>query len=1293
MSGFTLFKRGECPICSGNSKGCRQSNTTDLIFCRDAGSSPTDYLYRGEDSWGFNLWQYKADADIFSQQASEEKQRRRREFLEAESRRRQQQIAQQLSAVERDKWYRKLLDHLKLAEADRDSLLQRGFPVEQIIRDGYRSVTKFEKLGTGYPINLPGILTRGFGTNQILNVGGDGILCPIRDQNGLIVGCQLRLNDCTDGRYRWLTSATQKNPDGATSHLNGELPLGIFEPDHFEGDSTIWMVEGTLIKPSLTRYRLGIPVVGAASGRFNASPETAKAAVEYLCTKYQTKTLTFAIDAGDILNNSGVPERWLSQFEFFQDLGYECRFAWWGQVTKEHDDVDELDDTSVIGYITPDEFWGIVEEYRGFKEESQNGRTANVTSGANTRQSETEGFVGGRIQTGNQENSNKSRIPSGDSRGGIQSSETAFILSSSKTGRTVGDNNSDHEKWIKRRKFTPNIKLNQDKFRFPEIPDSNVIVAVKSGLGTGKTAALLELIRTSNRGAHLIGYRNNLLIQTIERGGKTDVVIYHLREDDGHALVADELTHQAYCLDSIHHLDGYFAGKDIYLDETCSILLHAVSGGTLGDGQAKAIRIFTRALEVCNRIFLLDGNLADIHVDFVAKVAKNKRVIKIENQRKIAPHTIKIVEGIDEEFKIKQRDKSPLIKFMLDPDVIPWIFSDSKERTQVLNEILIAKGKTGYVLNSETAGEDWAKEFLKDPNKFITERKPGFVIVSPSGESGISVTIKGYFTHKFSFFVGVQGTNSQHQSMFRLRDNTIPHYVFCPEHSSVRDRSTPHTYSAKRLQEIINDRIFNSAILASQSSDNPVRVLEVIGDAIARQNDHWWEFSSLVGSLDNYEMDNLRKCLIHALEDAGHDVEVIQWDIDAGIKGLESAMKEKVQRTHAKEIYDSVEFESVEKARQKAKTSPKKETQRRIERTFLLDRLPAIKDSELWGDEFIYECHIKNRDFISQQQRYWLVNNVEVSQKRHESQWFYQATNEDFFSARVKRMSHDVIWGLQQLNIMQFVGIEYHKNSPEVVDFINLLRQRTDIQLALRINHLKPETSNGKERIEIIGNLLSLIGLKNDSLGQKFVGKVRLRHYTANPNLGKISENLTKVFDLSAARLAILEAIERKFTAWMESEKSQVNWEPEQPAASASNATENSTPTPAEIVAEKLRTLQSWGALTLSQEEISLGWQLLTLSEQQRLQQLYEQWQYSATTDKFDFATVVDNAIKQYEPFFQPENINPVLLWARRLNRASSMGAEVMKSLYEILPQQILNDVWQRLTVGVQSSYCEVFAT
>jgi len=683
--------------------------------------------------------------------------------------------------------------------------------------------------------------------------------------------------------------------------------------------------------------------------------------------------------------------------------------------------------------------------------------------------------------------------------------------------------------WLKSRHYTADIVLNQPKFRFPQIPDHDAVIAVKSGLGTEKTKALIELIRVSSNRAFLIGYRNNLLLQTGNRGSQVGLNIYHLQQDDGIALVADTATHLALCLDSIHHIDGYFKGVDIYLDETVSVLLHATNGGTLKEEQGRAIAILSKALRECNRVILLDGNLADIYANFIAKIA-GKKLIRIENQTQISPHNFKFIVGIDEDGEVKKRDKSPLIKALLADDVIPWIASDSKDLTDRLDEILKQVGKRGYVLNKDTSGEDWAKEFLVNPDVFIENYKPEYFIISPTAESGVSVTVKNYFTDKFTFFTGVQSTNSQHQMLFRLRDDSIPHYVFCPEKSTVRDRNNPKNYSLKAFSDLLNEKIIQSAMLAADG--NTSRMLEIIGQAISRSNDDWWRLSCQLGALDNFEMNNLRKCLIHALKEAGHNVEISEWKVDAESKAREDTAKDAIRLRYALELYQAIEFDSVDEASKVAKSNPSKATQRRIEKTWLLDSLPGIKESNLWNAEFIAEFYLKDKEFISKQRRFYFLNNFEISKKRSEVNWYYMATNQNFFLAQAKGDSHLKIWALQQLNTLQFLDGEFHKNSPAVVNLINTVRERSDIASALNVIP-KPETKSKKENIEFLRSLLDSIGLKLGKPVRKLVDGVRERVYSVDKQAMQ-----------ATARLAVLEAIGRKFDNYLQSESvAKVDWE------------------------------------------------------------------------------------------------------------------------------------------------------
>ncbi|MBD1926772.1 hypothetical protein H6F74_11015, partial [Trichocoleus sp. FACHB-90] len=89
--GFTPLK-GNCPVCNGTRKDCRQS--ANLIHCRDSVANPPDYIFRGEDKLGFGMWAQKAEVEAASQQQREEWrqqcEREKQRWLDAERAQRSQ---------------------------------------------------------------------------------------------------------------------------------------------------------------------------------------------------------------------------------------------------------------------------------------------------------------------------------------------------------------------------------------------------------------------------------------------------------------------------------------------------------------------------------------------------------------------------------------------------------------------------------------------------------------------------------------------------------------------------------------------------------------------------------------------------------------------------------------------------------------------------------------------------------------------------------------------------------------------------------------------------------------------------------------------------------------------------------------------------------------------------------------------------------------------------------------------------------------------------------------------------
>ncbi|MEO0683816.1 MAG: plasmid replication protein, CyRepA1 family, partial [Cyanobacteria bacterium J06649_11] len=802
MSAFTFFKRGECPICNGLRNDCRRSNTTGLVFCRETSTTPRGHIYRGNDSHGFGMWQASTDFDAFTQQSQEERKRGRQEYLAARERRRQQQIQEQLSATERDTHYRAILQQLRLTDGDYQQLLERGFTPEQIKQDGYRSVSRWQEVGKNYPSNLPGLLNNGF-KNGSINVFSSGILCPIRNEDGLIVGCQVRLNkEVENGRYRWLTSATKKNPKGATPHLNGELPITVLEPEEYEGDS-IWVAEGTAFKPSLLRYRLNVPVLGAASGRFNTSPETTSKAVEYLSNKYKTKILTFAIDSGDVANKDGVPQRWLQQFDYFSKLGYEIRIAWWGQSTKTFPDIDELESFSNITYLSIKQFKELCVKWGGIKDNPAN----NISP---VDYQERVAYEQKKLHSLTYSadyicDSSQKYLP--DLIGKIPLSGIVSLKSPKGSGK------STQIKKIKNHccGYTEEIEIK------PEIEPEQLSLLDKNQKLKPEPKPETKTIRHKGLGMNFVSINARIAL------GRAQAVQWEFtwiedadidsKDEFGSkvstASAIENISEIGCCWDSL----GKFFERDwsntlVVIDEIELGLNHLSTSSTCKDRRSFILKTLEVKLKECldngGLVVVADADFTDVSYDYLKAITGYTPYIVQHNY---------LGNPWDIEFYTGKRDKllTQIEDWVSNENCEPIAIAlDNQKECEALANYLIKKypylkNKFGGLIriDSKITQTDFGKDFVKHTVKKIEEYKPKILMFTPSLGVGCDINNK-YFKHVFGLFYGNLEPSQARQMLARERES-VPRSVWCKARAS-NSQDTPTSY----LPSEIKKRLFSN---------------------------------------------------------------------------------------------------------------------------------------------------------------------------------------------------------------------------------------------------------------------------------------------------------------------------------------------------------------------------------------------------------------------------------------------------------------------------------------------------
>jgi hypothetical protein len=319
-------------------------------------ANPPDYIHRGIDANGFNMWAYKPDAENWN----DDKRREYREQREREKQLERERHARSLSPVERDREIRKILNQLTLSDSDRILLKNRQYLTDERIAN-FRTVDQWQKLTISVSPGLSGVNWDGSKLNNPIN----GILVPIPNEDGLFVGLRLynpnnKEND--HGKYIWLSSRKR----GVDPKLqNGELPIAVYWPKELKHHDRVGLCEGLELKPCIAADRLGIPVIGAAGGNFAGSKESLLNAIESVRERLGNSdaTVTLYPDAGSLAN-----ENVTNQYRKLSDILPISAADWGHGFDKSLGDIDEIGNLEAIEYLPPSQFFEMAKKDLSFWE-------------------------------------------------------------------------------------------------------------------------------------------------------------------------------------------------------------------------------------------------------------------------------------------------------------------------------------------------------------------------------------------------------------------------------------------------------------------------------------------------------------------------------------------------------------------------------------------------------------------------------------------------------------------------------------------------------------------------------------------------------------------------------------------------------------------------------------------------------------------------------------------------------------------------------------------------------------
>ena len=678
--------------------------------------------------------------------------------------------------------------------------------------------------------------------------------------------------------------------------------------------------------------------------------------------------------------------------------------------------------------------------------------------------------------------------------------------------------------WQKLRTYTPTATAEQ---RYVTVDAAELLAsdihALKSGMGTGKTHELARILNELGTGAIAIGSRNSLLLQSCERWGG----FYHLHQDSAHGLTADPYSRIACCLDSlIHFQPQHFDGKVVILDEVLSIVKHGLTSSTLKGKRSECLTRFTEAIRRAAVVIAWDGNNADIAINYLLALrGPDAKVIKQLNKFKGDRLRVELVQSVNADGEPLLRDRSPVEKKLMEtlsaarhlPEGIARaavIISDSQIQCQALDDKLSEAGYQTLRVDSKTLSEEAVGAFLQAPDTYLETNPIDALIMSPTAESGIDISIKDYFAHGYAFFCGVIDTDTQMQFLRRVRA-CLNWSVWCQEYTILEEWEGTKSPFARRLQAQLLDYLQMDAAASLAGDERAEKLQEFCQQLLQQADDPHTQATLKFMAARNFERSHTRECLEYALADAGHHVQRIDLNKDQRVEEAMKEARDAIKDTDASAIFHSRNISVTEALRIKASFSASLEDRYASEKALLIARLPGIQNTSCWSAQLVKRLLFTERKLIGQLECYWMLRHMEAAKERSRQVWAELIDGSSFFLSDIKS-DYAKLQALDSLRLLEIIDNQQALTvNSEIVQAIYKRCKRKRMQTALG-------RAPGKKPMELIGRLMAGVGVTSRvKMSRRDERGDRYRQYTY----------IAPEKDETLA--ALLECLERRFEKYV----------------------------------------------------------------------------------------------------------------------------------------------------------------
>ena len=657
-----------------------------------------------------------------------------------------------------------------------------------------------------------------------------------------------------------------------------------------------------------------------------------------------------------------------------------------------------------------------------------------------------------------------------------------------------------------------NLEINTPYIPNLSIPETEKLVAIKSGIGTGKTKFLSKIVQKAiakKQKILVIGHRIKLVQQLCQRFGLSYITEYqdNSKRHYGYGL----------CIDSLHEKSqANFNPNDwqdalIIIDEVEQVLWHGLNSDTCSNNRVSILRCLKSLMQsVMNgkgRLFVADADLSNISVEYLITLSGYpvKPYIVRNNWIPKSSSTWKAYNYIENTPKKFLKDLVEHIQKGGKPYIcLSAQKLTSKWGTQTLELYLQQQFPEAKILRIDS-------ESLIDPNhsayKCIDHldsilTKYDVVITSPVLETGISIDVKGHFSSVWCLAQGIQNPTSVIQSLGRVREN-IPRYLWLASYGFNRvgngSVSIPGLLTS-------GHRLTNLNIRFLQQSD-----LESLEDLdIGFQGESLLSWGKMAVRM-NAKMITYRETIISFIQQANHKVEFSNENKNSRTKKYQNnksyfsleknslietieEIRENNYRLESENISQAEdltqeEYKTLKRSLVKTATEQRKLRKYNLK---LLYSIPVTPELVMLDNNGWYQ-KLRIHYFLTKGRIHLAERDSKIAQKmigQGEGSIFLPDFNSSQLGATIGILE---VLGIHTL--LNDINRKIINIDPDLVKMSHLaISNKRDIKSIMKVG-----IANNASPITIIRKLLDKIGFSLNSCGSQKIGKKRFRIYQVVP--------------------------------------------------------------------------------------------------------------------------------------------------------------------------------------------------